>query len=117
MEGSCLMADTEQETPFDDFAVEITDLDQPAGPVRRHRPRLTPHQRRLSLAATTALFVLVMGLLLTSASEVRGLLGKAFDHSAGTPGPSTFSGPLSAYLRGNPTWAHFTLDGKPLPPV
>ncbi len=108
------MDDTERENAPDDFTVEITDLD---GPVTLARPlgwRLTARQRRLSVAATVGLFVLVMGLLLSSVSDVRGLLGQAFNHPASTPTTSALAGSLFVYLRGNPTWGHFTLDGKAL---
>jgi hypothetical protein len=108
------MDDTEHENQPDDFTVEITDLDGPAAPARPLGWRLTARQRRFSMIATIGLFVLVMGLLLSSESEVRGLLGQAFEHPTSTPTTSVLSGPLLVYLRGNPTWGHFTVDGKAL---
>lgn len=118
------MDDMEREHPQDDFAVEITDLDQSSGwdqPLlaRARWPRLTPRQHKLSLAATAVLFVLVLMLLLSSTGEVRGLMGQAFSHPTSTPQPSARANSLAIYLRGNPTWGHFTLDGKALahPPV
>src|SRR5712664_4335909 len=108
------MDDTESEKPLDNFAVEITDLNQSVGQTQRRWPHLTPRQRRVSLAATALLFVLVVALLLGSASDVRNLLGRAIGNPASTPDPSAQATSMSVYLRGNPTWGHFTLDGKAL---
>lgn len=107
------MSDVEREVPLDD--VEITDLDRPAGPVFPRRPRLTPRQRRISLVLTVALFIFIIGLLLNSASEVRGLLARTFAHPTSTIG----SNDLPVYVRGNPSWGQFTLDGHALarPPL
>lgn len=106
------MGEDAHEEPFDNFVVEITDLDRPGRQARSLRPHLTPRQRRLSVAATVALFVLVVGLLLGSVSEIRALLGQAFNHSTSSPTPSLSTAPMSVSLRGNPTWGRFTLDGK-----
>lgn len=109
------MDDKEREPPLEDFTVEITDLDQSASQTKPVRwPHLTPRQRRLSLAATIALFVLVLGLLLNSVSAVRDLVKQTFRQPAGTPNPSALASSMFVYLRGNPTWGHFTLDGKAL---
>ncbi|HEY0756690.1 MAG TPA: hypothetical protein VGD98_22245 [Ktedonobacteraceae bacterium] len=109
------MDDKERDESLDDFAVEITDLNHSVGPKRWSG--LTTRQRRWSLAATAALFVLVMGLLLSSTSGVRALLGQAFGHGASTADPATLTGAMFVYLRGNPTWGHFILDGKALSSV
>lgn len=108
------MDDTESEKPFDDFSVEITDLNPLVDQKQKRWPRLTPRQRKLSLAATTLLFMLVVVLLLGSASDVRNLLGRAIGNPATTPDPLVSANTMSVYLRGNPTWGHFTLDGKAL---
>jgi hypothetical protein len=108
------MDDTEREEPLDDFTVEITDLDEAGGQGRRRWPHLTPRQRRLSVAATAALFVLIIGMLLGSGGGTRGLLGSVFSRPASTPDPSMLTGSMAIYLRGNPTWGHFTLDGRAL---
>ena len=108
------MDDKEREMPLDDFSVEITDLDGSVGQRRPRGPYLTPRLRRLSLAVTVALFVLIVGLLLSSMSEVRGLLKQAFGNPTSTPHAPALSNSLSLYLRSNPTWGHFTLDGKAL---
>jgi hypothetical protein len=102
------MAETEREIPLDD--VEITDLDQPGGPVLPRWPRLTPRQREMSLLITSALFLLVLALLLNSTGAVRGLLERTFLK----PAPPGVSNTLPVYLRGNPSWGQFTLDGRPL---
>lgn len=108
------MDDKEREKPLDDFAVEITELSYTPGSRRMRRPRMTARQRRWSLAATAALFVLVMGLLLGSTNDVRNVLGQAFGHAASAPDPSALNGAMSVYLRGNPAWGRFILDGKTL---
>lgn len=109
------MDDTEHEPPLEDFIVEITDLDRSANRAEpRHWPRLTPRQRRLSLAATIVLFVLVLGLLLNSVSSVRDLVQQTLRQPTSTPNSSALANSLLVYLRGNPTWGHFTLDGKAL---
>ncbi len=114
------MDDKESARPQDDFAVEITDLDQQPRPSRRtwlRLTRLTRRQRRLSLAATALLFVLVVVLLLGSTGNVRSLLGRAIGNPASTADPGAPVTSMAVYLRGNPTWGHFTLDGKALPHV
>jgi hypothetical protein len=108
------MDDNESGTSQDDLSVEITDLDPSPGASRPLWPRLTRSQRRLSLAATFVLFVLIMGLLLSSVSDIRALLGRVFPVPPASPGPSIEAGPFLVYLRGNPAWGHFTLDGKAL---
>ncbi|HEX7733822.1 MAG TPA: hypothetical protein VF458_03140 [Ktedonobacteraceae bacterium] len=108
------MNDKERKEPLDDFAVEITELDHTPGSRRPNWLRMTPRRRRLSLTATAALFVLVMGLLLVSMSDVRNMLGKTFGYAASTPDPSTLTGSMLVYLRGNPAWGRFILDGKTL---
>ena len=107
------MSDAEREISLDE--VEITDLDRLADPVLPRRPRLTPRQRKISLLVTIALFVLVIGLLLSSAGEVRGLLARTFSK----PTPAIGSNDLPVYVRGNPSWGQFTLDGRALahPPI
>lgn len=107
------MSDVERETPLDD--VEITDLDRPAGPVFPRRPHLTWRQRGVSLLITSALFLLILGLLLNSSGEVRSLLARTFAHPTPAAGPND----LSIYVRGNPSWGQFTLDGHALarPPI
>jgi hypothetical protein len=108
------MEDRESERPQDDFAVEITDLNQSPRPTRRAWLRLTPRQRKLSLAATALLFVLVVLLLLGSTGDVGSLLGRAIGNPVSTPDPGAPATSMSVYLRGNPGWGHFTLDGKAL---
>ena len=107
------MSDAEREKHLDE--VEIIDLDRPAGPVLPRRPRLTRRQRGMSLLITTALFLLVLGLLLNSTGEVRSLLARTFLK----PAPTAVFNDMSVYVRGNPAWGQFTLDGHPLahPPV
>lgn len=109
------MDDTEHEPPLEDFTVEITDLDRSTNRAEpKHWLRLTSRQRRLSLAATIVLFVLVLGLLLNSVSSVRDLVKQTFRQPTNTPNSSTLANSLFVYLRGNPTWGHFMLDGKAL---
>lgn len=108
------MADTEHESLPEDEEVEITDLDQPGVPLRPHVPRLTPRQRKVSLVLTVALFVLAIGFMLSSVSGFRNLLAQNFFRS---PSPTPVSGDLTFYLRGNPTWGQFTIDGKTLAQV
>src|SRR5690242_1108619 len=107
------MSDVEREAPLND--IEITDLDRPAGPVLPRRPRLTRRQRGVSLLITGALFLLVLGLLLNSSGDVRGLLARTLLKPAPT---AVFNG-MSIYVRGNPSWGQFMLDGHALarPPI
>jgi hypothetical protein len=109
------MADNqrERESAFDDFAVEITDLDRPDGPAHLRGPRLTPRQRRWSLALTAALSVLLVSVLLVGVPEVRTLV----THSLFPPQSTVGANTMSVYLRGNPSWGRFTLDGKALAPA
>jgi len=100
--------ETEPEGSQDTDEVEITNLDYPVMPTRR--PQLTPRQRKLSLLLTSVLFVLVVGSLLANTAEVRGLVTRTFFQSS-TPAVSQG---LAIYVRGNPSWGQFTLDGKPL---
>src|SRR5260370_18303892 len=101
------MADTEHDA-LDDSEVEVPGLDRPAGPVLPRRPRLTPGQRRWSLALTCVLFVLVIGGLLASTADVRSLLAR----TVFKPTPLIPADNMPFYVQGNPSWGSFTLDGK-----
>lgn len=93
-----------------DFEIEITDLDQPASPsktLRAGRPRFTPRQRKLNLALTSALLLLVSVLLLASISDVRSLILRTVIHPEQTAAASG----LHLYLESNPSWGQFQLDG------
>ncbi|HEU5374554.1 MAG TPA: hypothetical protein VFV38_03860 [Ktedonobacteraceae bacterium] len=105
------MSEKEHDTLLDDLEVEFSDLDPPTrsrGPAVLRRPRLTARQQKLSLAFTAALFILVLSLLLGSASDVRGLLAQTLFQSRPTNN-------LTFYVRSNPSWGQFTLDGQALP--
>ncbi len=97
----------------DDFRVEITNLDGSSGQPGGWRPRFTPRLRQISLFATGVLFLLVVSLLINSISGVSSLIGQAFIHTTpATPDPVVPAGFLPVYLRGNPGWGQFILDGK-----
>lgn len=108
------MADTEHESSAEDAEVEITDLDRPNVPLPPRVPRLTPRQRKVSLVFTAALFVLVIGFMLSGASGFRDLVEQKFFRS---PSPTAAPDGLIFYLRGNPAWGQFTIDGKALAQV
>ena len=110
------MDDKEQEAE-DSFKVEIIELDGPARRGWLTWPRLTPRQRRLSLMATAGLFLLVIVLLWSSISGVGSLLSRMLPQFGSVPGSATPSSFFAVYLRGNPGWGQFILDGKPLSPV
>jgi hypothetical protein len=103
----------DNEDLFQDAEVEITDLDPQTGPVRPRRFalfRLTPRQRRASLALTTGLFLLICILLLASIPDVRSLLLRTFAN----PAQTQTAGGLRLYLESNPSWGQFQLDGVTL---
>jgi hypothetical protein len=73
---------------------------------------LTPRQRRWSVALTTGLFILSIGLILASVVNVRSLLG--VEGSVFESNPAAVSSDLPVYLQGNPSWGSFTVDGRPV---
>jgi hypothetical protein len=100
-----------------DFEVEIVDLDDPtanppSGPFTPRRFRLTSRQRKLSLWLTGLLFLVTIGVLLGSISDIRGLLASMWSEPAptGTAVPEN----LFFYVQENPSWGQFTIDGHPL---
>lgn len=108
------MAGTERENPPNDLEVEITDLDtHPSTRGNTLKRRLTPRLRRLSLALTVVLVILLVGMIMTSVVNVGGLL----ESSLLKPGPIVASYNLPVYLQGNPSWGQFTVDGKPVVPL
>ena len=104
------MAEMEREITAKDFDLEITDLDQNERPPRRRRPRLTPGQRKLSLALTAALFALVIVVILASSGDVRALLTRTLF----PPRPTVPANNLAFYVQGNPSWGRFIIDGRPV---
>lgn len=107
------MAEKEHDVSLDDLEIEFSDLDQPGGshgPTAPRGPRFTPRQRKLSMVFTVTLFIVIASLFLGSIAEVRGLLARTLF----PPRPTAISNNLAFYIRGNPSWGQFTLDGKPL---
>lgn len=99
--------------PLDDSGVEITDLRQGTsspGFTSPNWPRFTPHQRKISLVATTLAILLAISILLASMSDVRMLLSRTLFPARSSN--ASDSRPL--YLVGNPSWGRFTLDGTPI---
>lgn len=106
------MADTERELPASDFELEITDLEPRARPPRWRWRRLTPGQRKLSLTLTAVLFALVVSVILASTSDVRSLLARTLFPVQSTAVSNGNN--LAFYLRGNPSWGRFIIDGRPV---
>ena len=107
------MAGTEHENPPDDLEVEITNIDHSPTHGNTLKLHLTPRLRRLSLALTAVLVVLLVGMIMASVVNVGGWL----ESSLFKPGPTVASYNLPVYLTGNPSWGQFTVDGKPVVPL
>ena len=108
------MPEQDDDDLLNDFEVEITDLgqsDKSSWPAYFRRPQLFTRRRRtISLALTTALFLLISGMLLASIPDVRRLVARTFVQ----PTQTAVAGGLHLYLEGNPSWGRFTLDGTSL---
>lgn len=104
------MADTERDVPQNEFELEITDLEPKARPARWPQRRLTPGQRKWSLALTAVLFVLVVVVILASTGDVRNLLARTLFPAQ----PTAVNNNLFFYLEENPSWGSFVIDGRPV---
>ncbi len=114
------MADGEFERPQEDFEVEIADLDQVGatpGPLKSLRsvplPQLSPRQRKVQLAGTTAVVVLAIVIILGSTAPVRELVGGALSSLT----PPALHGTHLFYIQAGPSWGHLSLDGRAVSPL
>jgi len=107
------MQEVTQNTAFDDFEVEIVDLD-PREHTNHHRKqvwkRFTKRQRRLGTVLTAVIYVLALGLLVSTLPGIGAQIWQHLfpAHQAGTSHTVPF------YLMGNPSWGHFVIDGRPV---
>lgn len=102
-----------QNTLLDDFEVEIVDLDQVEGEGGRRKGiviSLTRRQRRFGNILTGLVYVLMLGLLLTTLPGIGPLAWHRFFQAH--PSHSRPVQPVPLYLVGNPSWGHFTINGK-----
>lgn len=114
------MADSEFERPQEDFEVEIADLDQlgaTPGPSKSLRsvplPWLSPRQRRVQLAGTTAMVVLTIVIILGSTAPVQELVGGALSSLT----PPALPGTDLFYIQAGPSWGQLSLDGRTVSPL
>jgi hypothetical protein len=104
------MQEGTQNMVFDDFDVEIVDLD-PIEYEKHHRKRVrrrfTKRQRRLGTVVTTIVYVLTLGLLVSTLPGIGAQVWhRLFPAQTGVLHTVPF------YLVGNPSWGHFAIDGK-----
>jgi hypothetical protein len=116
--GEFLMGDIESEQSQDDFEVEIADLDElgtaanSSKPARSLlRPRFSPRQRRLQLAITSSIVVLVILIILGSTAPVRELVGSILPGPTATPSAASASEAGLFYFQASPSWGQLSIDG------
>jgi len=112
------MGDVESEQSQDDFEVEIADLDElgtaanSSKPARSLlRPRFSPRQRRLQLAITSSIVVLVILIILGSTAPVRDLVGSILPGPTATPSAASGSETGLFYFQASPSWGQLSIDG------
>src|SRR5260370_18805954 len=113
------MGDVESEQSQDDFEVEIADLDElgtaanSSKPARSLlRPRFSPRQRRLQLAITSSIVVLVILIILGSSAPVRELMGSILPGPTATPSAASGSETGLFYFQASPSWGQLSIDGQ-----
>ncbi len=112
----------------DDFAVEVTDIDESGKALNGHshavtssqapdsslRPRLARHRRIAGLVVTAGVVVLAALIILGSTASVRTFV---IDHLVPPPATATpVLGPGADlfYIQGDPLWGHALIDGHAL---
>src|SRR5258708_28495180 len=112
------MGDVESEQSQDDFEVEIADLDElgtaanSSKPARSLlRPRFSPRQRRLQLAITSSIVVLVILIILGSTAPVRELVGSILPGPTATPSAASGFEAGLFYFQASPSWGQLSIDG------
>lgn len=117
------MDDTEQQHMQDSSDVEIIDLprqdDSAEGRAAfahdiAHRPPFLPRRRRLQIALTVALFVIVLLVVLGSTFPIRNLAARMFTVPTTIPTATLVPGVDLFYINGGPSWGVASLDGKPI---
>ena len=109
------MAHNTDENPFDDDfddGIDITDLDTSTNEGHFKAlglPHWTTRQRKINFVVVILLFLFVGAIFLWNVPGARQILG----YVSPTPTPTA---PVSAnmlfYLEGNPSWGHFSIDGR-----
>src|SRR5260370_2225827 len=112
------MGDVESEQSQDDFEVEIADLDElgtaanSSKPARSLlRPRFSRRQRRLQLAITSSIVLLVILIILGSTAPVRDLVGSILPGPTATPSAASGSETGLFYFQASPSWGQLSIDG------